>query len=127
MLWINNRLEHACFKNLLLILEIPLYRVITAQVTFDNIHGVFQPVKNVTTMSSTSMSNPKDVKCIVDESVFTVPPSYKTLGSNLMPHNVQVDEEDILLQLAIQQSLASVTDPNAIDQVNKFCKKEETK
>jgi hypothetical protein len=32
--------------------------------------------------------------------------------------NVQVDEEDILLQLAIQQSLASVTDPNAIDQVN---------
>lgn len=64
------------------------------------------------------MNNPKDVMCIVDESVFAVPPSYKTLGSNLMSHNAQVDEEDILLQLAIQQSLAGDTDPNAVDQVN---------
>ncbi len=56
--------------------------------------------------------------CIVDESVFSIPPAYKTLGSNVMPHIVPADEEDILLQLAIQQSLTTDgTEPTGTDQL----------
>ena len=91
--------------------------MITALVTFGNIHGVHKAVKNVNTISKTSLSNPKDVMCIVDESVFAIPSTYKALGANLMPHVAPIDEEDILLQLAIQQSLIGDVDPNEIDQV----------
>lgn len=103
-------------------IEIPLYRVITAKVTFGNIHATETPVDYVTTINESS---------IVDESVFKVPAQYKCTN-NYLPANVdsnlidrranqasnysdypnrfnyasQLDEDDIQIQLAIQQSIA---------------------
>lgn len=77
--------------------------------TFGNINGVTQAVKNVTTINTSSLNptkNSTNVMCIVDEVIFAVPPSYRRVGADVSAHVVPMDEEDILLQLAIQQSLA---------------------
>ena len=62
--------------------------------TFGNIHGTYQPVKNVTAISSKSINNPKDVMCIVDESFFAVP----WFGLQIRLSQVDKDEDLILLQ-----------------------------
>ena len=142
--------------------EIPLYRVITAKVTFGNIHAIDQHVDYVATIKSNSPVKQSQVnlnvegyesssdrnsllkddecesnspqksskaasKCIVDECVFKVPPQYRctNLSASFGPqagerhaaaasstsnhyynHLQPVDDDDILLQLAIQQSLS---------------------
>jgi ankyrin repeat domain-containing protein 13 len=146
-------------------IEIPLYRVITAKVTFGNINANDRPVdyvqnsSSMLTMYDSDSSSPptpttttiKDtasllpsvqkvessagVKCQVDECVFEIPANYRcsniaydmsAIGaqfqakstSNNRPTEVrsrefgrfggrQQDEDDVLLQLAIQQSLAA--------------------
>ncbi|CAF0710714.1 unnamed protein product [Brachionus calyciflorus] len=129
-------------------IEIPLYRVITAKVTFGNIHASDNNVEYVTPIRNFLPTNSLNVKksesksslisnssneanlqetptCVVDEEAFKIPSSYRctnylmpdTLGASLStsqerrPHPTHygqaVDEDDILLQLAIQQSLAS--------------------
>lgn len=156
-------------------IEIPLYRVITAKVTFGNIHALDQHVDHVTTLKQDQKLSPSpksgspvapanlmefeedtdsdtnfllqndDIlsvkpsliakshvpsKCVVDECVFKIPSGYRCtnryysgLESNFLPDNsasaaskqihiqprnnhVQVDEDDIMLQIAIQQSLS---------------------
>ncbi len=140
-------------------IEIPVYRVITAKVTFENIHALSRNVTNVRTEYKTA-SLPRDpvldleddssdrsnliksskmkkslssTLCIVDPKVFEIPEQYRCINlgianeafagaqRNLPSGNIysnrsdylssyQVDEEDILLQLAIQQSLNQETD-----------------
>lgn len=89
-------------------IEIPLYRVITAKVTFGNIHGTNVFVQNVRTMQDDVASKDSVPMCVVNEAAFAIPASYRNSGAGA-PHaqTPAVDEDDILLQLAIQQSLSS--------------------
>lgn len=154
-------------------IEIPLYRVITAKVTFGNIHALDTHVDNVTTIKNPNKNSSVDSlldqttnenasllpiedvdfslkakstlssTCIVDEKVFKIPSSYRCTNhyltfdtANLFdddtntPQNIVgprreagansihdhrrinyygqgMDDDDILLQLAIQQSMAA--------------------
>ncbi len=91
--------------------EIPLYRVITAKVTFGNIHGMERPVKNVTTIyeNSTPFSTCAEI-------LFRSPNEYSNQQIPLRPFIGPMDEEDILLQLAIQQSLSNSGDISSDDE-----------
>lgn len=119
-----------------------MYRVITAKVTFGNIHASDKNVEYVTTIKNfMPKSCPNEAKsssksslissdstelnseiptCIVDEQVFKLPSGYRCTnyvvpsgfvepqGRQHPSHYGQtVDEDDILLQLAIQQSLST--------------------
>lgn len=98
-------------------IEIPLYRVITAKVTFGNIHATNTPVDKVTCINDLSTTS----ACLVDESVFSIPSGYCTIGHTLRQQMVsREDEDDILLQLAIQQSLASSNDQEQVTALEMF-------
>ena len=55
--------------------EIPLYHVLTAKVTFGNIHGIDKTVDGVSTIKENSNSF-----CAVDENIFAIPAGYRRQG-----------------------------------------------
>lgn len=57
------------------ILEIPLFHVLNARITFGNIYGMDQPVDGVTFMNEDAWRG-----CVVDDSVFNAPASYARIG-----------------------------------------------
>lgn len=57
------------------ILEIPLFHVLNARITFGNIFGLDSPVEGVT-----SVDNGSKLSCVVDDACFQPPPSYQFLG-----------------------------------------------
>ncbi|KAG8176512.1 hypothetical protein JTE90_021805 [Oedothorax gibbosus] len=80
-------------------IEIPLFHVLNARITFGNIFSLDEAVPGVTPVKDDSA-----VACILEESCFDVPAGYVRLGSeSLRP--LSIDEDDELLQYAIQQSL----------------------
>ncbi|KAK7087640.1 ankyrin repeat domain-containing protein 13D-like [Littorina saxatilis] len=79
-------------------IEIPLFHVLNARVTFGNIFGSVTPADLVTLIQEPEMA------CIVDERIFDPPVAYHTSGDT--HHERLRDEDDELLQFAIQQSLA---------------------
>ncbi|XP_054648737.1 ankyrin repeat domain-containing protein 13D isoform X2 [Dunckerocampus dactyliophorus] len=128
-------------------IEIPLFHVLNARVTFSNLCGCDEPVSSVTVHTpegseeagsyQTTLKNPKGpvdqisnsqdggkrcivgiynllytvvtgqsvppIHCEVDPAVFEPPPDYTTLGPGRS--EPMRDEDDNLLQFAIQQSL----------------------
>nr|XP_033776337.1 ankyrin repeat domain-containing protein 13D [Geotrypetes seraphini] len=104
-------------------IEIPLFHVLNARITFSNLCGCDEPVISVHASErapSQSQSNDSlasaaeataDVSihsvspfpCEVDPSVFEIPEGYTTLGAGRS--EPMRDEDDDLLQFAIQQSL----------------------
>ncbi|XP_072293862.1 ankyrin repeat domain-containing protein 13D isoform X2 [Eucyclogobius newberryi] len=88
-------------------IEIPLFHVLNARVTFSNLCGCDEPVSSVTLHSPESPEEagqaPPPFHCEVDPSVFEPPPDYTTLGPGRS--EPMRDEDDNLLQFAIQQSL----------------------
>uniref|UniRef100_A0AAX7VIQ1 Ankyrin repeat domain-containing protein n=1 Tax=Astatotilapia calliptera TaxID=8154 RepID=A0AAX7VIQ1_ASTCA len=90
-------------------IEIPLFHVLNARVTFSNLCGCDEPVSSVTwyliplhDFKLTCQATPP-FHCEVDPSVFEPPPDYTTLGPGRS--EPMRDEDDNLLQFAIQQSL----------------------
>ncbi|KAF3838476.1 hypothetical protein F7725_010244 [Dissostichus mawsoni] len=88
-------------------IEIPLFHVLNARVTFSNLCGCDEPVSSVTLHTPEAPEEagqaPPPFECEVDPSVFEPPADYATLGpSRSEPMR---DEDDNLLQFAIQQSL----------------------
>eukprot|EP00066_Takifugu_rubripes_P005923 XP_003970319.1 PREDICTED: ankyrin repeat domain-containing protein 13D [Takifugu rubripes] len=88
-------------------IEIPLFHVLNARVTFSNLCGCDEPVSSVTVhkLEGTDKAghSPPPFLCEVDPSVFEPPADYTTLGPGRS--EPMRDEDDNLLQFAIQQSL----------------------
>ncbi|XP_023653163.1 ankyrin repeat domain-containing protein 13D [Paramormyrops kingsleyae] len=88
-------------------IEIPLFHVLNARVTFSNLCGCDEPVSSVTVHTPEAApeagQTPPPLQCEVDPSVFEPPPDYTTLGPGRS--EPLRDEDDNLLQFAIQQSL----------------------
>uniref|UniRef100_A0A3B4D6V9 Ankyrin repeat domain-containing protein n=1 Tax=Pygocentrus nattereri TaxID=42514 RepID=A0A3B4D6V9_PYGNA len=86
-------------------IEIPLFHVLNARVTFSNLCGCDEPVSSVTVHSPQGAPDADSINTskYVDPSVFEPPPDYTTLGPGRS--EPMRDEDDNLLQFAIQQSL----------------------
>ncbi|XP_040029627.2 ankyrin repeat domain-containing protein 13D [Gasterosteus aculeatus] len=88
-------------------IEIPLFHVLNARVTFSNLCGCDEPVSSVTVHPPEGPEEagqaPPPIHCDVDPSVFEPPADYTTLGPGRS--EPMRDEDDNLLQFAIQQSL----------------------
>nr|CAG4651864.1 EOG090X0784 [Triops cancriformis] len=80
-------------------IEIPLFHVMNACVTFGNVFALDEPVEGVTAVEDNA-----GLACIVSDSCFEAPPSYVVYDSSNR-QQFSMDEDDSLLQLAIQQSL----------------------
>ncbi|GIY76254.1 ankyrin repeat domain-containing protein 13B [Caerostris darwini] len=80
-------------------IEIPLFHVLNARITFGNIFALDEPVTGVTPIKDDG-----PVACVLDDNCFEVPSGYVRLGSEAL-RPLSIDEDDELLQYAIQQSL----------------------
>ena len=79
-------------------IEIPLFHALNAKITFGNIFAMDCPNAGVTCIREGD-----SFMCSVDESVFDTPTTYSVIGD--LHHDRLRDEDDELLQFAIQQSL----------------------
>ena len=91
-------------------IEIPLFHVINARITFSNIQALDTPVPGVTSLQEEDSGVPGRTSVAMDDTVFAVPRSYEVLGGsseNTMRQwaNQGNEEEEIMLQYAIRQSL----------------------
>ncbi|XP_076653675.1 ankyrin repeat domain-containing protein 13D isoform X2 [Halictus rubicundus] len=80
-------------------IEIPLFHILNARITFGNIFGMDQEVPHVGHLQETNT-----MTCLVDDSCFEAPMGYVNLGAEVRTQ-FSLEEEDDLLQFAIQQSL----------------------
>ncbi|CAG9812412.1 unnamed protein product [Phaedon cochleariae] len=83
-------------------IEIPLFHVLNARITFGNIFAMDAKVPYVTKVEEEDR-----VTCVLDEGLFRCPSGYSQIGNNGVDGRRQfgMEEEDDLLQFAIQQSL----------------------
>ncbi|XP_074852150.1 ankyrin repeat domain-containing protein 13D [Carettochelys insculpta] len=102
-------------------IEIPLFHVLNARITFSNLCGCDEPLSSVRVCGPPPSSSPGGARelaaggeapanpkaypfpCEVDPAVFEVPQGYAMLGAGR--NEPMRDEDDDLLQFAIQQSL----------------------
>ncbi|XP_011642706.1 ankyrin repeat domain-containing protein 13D isoform X2 [Pogonomyrmex barbatus] len=80
-------------------IEIPLFHILNARITFGNIFGLDQEVPHVAHFQETNR-----IACLVDDICFETPSGYAKLGAEVRTQ-FSIEEEDDLLQFAIQQSL----------------------
>ncbi|XP_013097671.2 ankyrin repeat domain-containing protein 13D [Stomoxys calcitrans] len=83
-------------------IEIPLFHVLNACITFGNVFGMTTPVDNVTTINEDDR-----VTCIVDDCCFNEPLHYTKKGADSR-RQMPLDEDD-MLQYAIEQSLVETS------------------
>ncbi|XP_050688972.1 ankyrin repeat domain-containing protein 13D-like [Eriocheir sinensis] len=93
-------------------IEIPLFHVLTARITFGNIFGVDAPINKVSTVTEEDR-----LSCVIEEDAFDPPSSYTVIGHSDQQHlQMSLDEDDALLQYAIQQSLVEAgTEQDQVD------------
>ncbi|RXG69108.1 Ankyrin repeat domain-containing protein 13D [Armadillidium vulgare] len=93
------------------ILKIPLFHVLTARITFGNIFGLDETVDKVTTFKEGER-----LSCVIEDSVFEAPSTYSVIGAgDAIGHHRQIggiDDDDALLQYAIQQSILETSSGN---------------
>ncbi|NXE99285.1 AN13D protein, partial [Menura novaehollandiae] len=84
-------------------IEIPLFHVLNARITFSNLCGCDQPLGSVRGADGSPGTAGWPFPCEVEAGVFEVPAGYTVLGAGRS--EPLRDEDDDLLQFAIQQSL----------------------
>ncbi|CAL7947577.1 unnamed protein product [Xylocopa violacea] len=84
-------------------IEIPLFHILNARITFGNIFGMDQEVPHVGRLQETNR-----MTCLVDDVCFEAPVGYVKLAGAEVRTQFSMEEEDDLLQFAIQQSLLEV-------------------
>lgn len=82
-------------------IEIPLFHVLNACVTFGNVFGLDAAVKYVEHLRE---EDSQRLSCVIDDSCFEIPSHY-TNKSNDYRRQLPFEDEDDLLQYALQQSL----------------------
>ncbi|XP_055319347.1 ankyrin repeat domain-containing protein 13D isoform X2 [Sitodiplosis mosellana] len=82
-------------------IEIPLFHVLNACVTFGNVFGLETAVKNVENLRE---EDSQRLSCVIDDSCFDIPSHY-TNKTNEYRRQLTFEDEDDLLQYALQQSL----------------------
>jgi len=87
-------------------IEIPLYHMINARITFSNINCATTPMDGVLCLEGPA-ENRECTTCVVDAHIFTPPPDYfRTEGGNeSLRQQQQYLTDDQMLQFAIQQSM----------------------
>ncbi|KAG5899028.1 hypothetical protein JTB14_000054 [Gonioctena quinquepunctata] len=80
-------------------IEIPLFHVLNARITFGNIFAIDSAVAHVSKIQEEDR-----VTCILNECLFKCPSGYSQIGIDGR-RQFSMEEEDDLLQFAIQQSL----------------------
>uniref|UniRef100_A0A8C5PUD5 Ankyrin repeat domain 13B n=1 Tax=Leptobrachium leishanense TaxID=445787 RepID=A0A8C5PUD5_9ANUR len=97
-------------------IEIPIFHILNARITFGNLNGCDEPVSSLRQSPSSEAPSPSSDSCSIsstssitsgrgcdmDQSLFEAPRGYSVVGS--YRENIR-EEEDDLLQFAIQQSL----------------------
>ncbi|XP_075710437.1 ankyrin repeat domain-containing protein 13B isoform X6 [Rhinoderma darwinii] len=97
-------------------IEIPIFHILNARITFGNLNGCDEPVSSLRQSPSSEAPSPSSDSCSVsstssitsgrgcemDQSLFEAPQGYSMVGSY---RESMREEEDDLLQFAIQQSL----------------------
>ncbi|XP_018415964.1 PREDICTED: ankyrin repeat domain-containing protein 13A [Nanorana parkeri] len=115
-------------------IEIPLFHVLNARITFGNVNSCTQAEDSPSTPQGTPDEEAAaPPKFEVDQSVFEIPPSYHIQENGRSLH--MRDEDDEIMQFAIQQSLLECsgnqvsissslfcTDDNVLDRVGKVCR-----
>uniref|UniRef100_A0A6Q2XP05 Ankyrin repeat domain-containing protein n=1 Tax=Esox lucius TaxID=8010 RepID=A0A6Q2XP05_ESOLU len=89
-------------------IEIPIYHILNARITFGNLNGCEEGPDSGPRTDTNTPSPGSDSSCRVGEippGVFEPPPGYSVLGGNQRDSSMRGDEEEDLLQFAIQQSL----------------------
>ncbi|KAF2882069.1 hypothetical protein ILUMI_24117 [Ignelater luminosus] len=92
-------------------IEIPLFHVLNARITFGNIFAMDAEVPHVSRIQEEDR-----ITCILDEVIFQSPPGYVQLVDADIRRQYSMEEEDDLLQFAIQQSLVDAgTEKEEVD------------
>ncbi|XP_065155563.1 ankyrin repeat domain-containing protein 13D isoform X2 [Atheta coriaria] len=92
-------------------IEIPLFHVLNARITFGNIFGLDQDVRHVARLEEDDR-----LSCVLDDVLFQIPPGYNQLVGLDERRQYSLEEEDDLLQFAIQQSLIDAgTEKEVVD------------
>ncbi|XP_063769296.1 ankyrin repeat domain-containing protein 13A isoform X2 [Pseudophryne corroboree] len=98
-------------------IEIPLFHVLNARITFGNVNTCTR-AEEATTPPTTPKGTPDEAtaapKFEVDQSVFDIPPSYHIQENGRSLHIR--DEDDEIMQFAIQQSLLECSGSQPISQ-----------
>ncbi|XP_018006563.1 ankyrin repeat domain-containing protein 13D [Hyalella azteca] len=89
-------------------IEIPLFHVLTARITFGNIFGLDSGVEGVT-----SIAEPDRLACVLDQDIFQAPPHYRLIGAGepQVGRSLALEEDEAMLQFALQQSLLGANGP----------------
>lgn len=82
-------------------MEIPLFHVLSACVTFGNVFGLERRIDMVEHIRETDTER---LTCVLDDHIFDIPVNYRRRGTDFV-RQMTYEEEDDLLEYAIQQSL----------------------
>jgi len=88
--------------------EIPLFHVLNALITFGNVFALENSVEHV---SNVNDDNNDRLTCVIDDACFEVPASYENRTSAYR-RQVGYDDEDELMEYAIRQSLLDAGSEN---------------
>lgn len=92
--------------------EIPLFHVLNALITFGNVFALESPVPFVSNIKE----DDDRLTCVIDDASFEVPASYENRASDYRHQGLGFEDEDELLEYALRQSLVdSGTENEEVD------------